>query len=207
MKGATSVVNDVGLSVELVQGGFFSETVTFVSGHVSNGTGKDIRALKITVPMLDRDTKARQGDAVGWILNLRAGQTAPYIAEWTHEEGVMSVKGEPVCKIDPPGSVQGLPPIEVATGPQEGPVPFPDPNTISASGRIKADVTNRGVLPVSEVELVGVLLGKDGKIVGATKGTAKGQFVPGKKVSVTLNWTQCAGTKVDSAEVWAQAVH
>ena len=89
----------------------------------------------------------------------------------------------------------------------ESAYPFPDPNAISASGHINVVVTNLGVLPVQQVELIGVLLNKDGKMVGAAKGSAKAMLAPNKPQQVTLRWTQCAGSKVDSAEVWAQAVH
>jgi hypothetical protein len=205
MRGATNVNNDVAVSAEFIHGGYAGDILSYVAGHVNNGTGKEIRYLKITVPILDRETKKEIGQATGVVLNVPAGKTVPYIAEWTHDEDALGVYGTPTSQIDPPGSVQGLPSIEVLQGRQDGPVTIPDPNSISAAGEISLVVTNRGVLPVSQVELIGLLLNKDGRIVGAAKGSVRVQLAPGKPQRVKFPWRQCAGSLVESCEVWAQA--
>jgi len=198
MRGAYNVVNDVAVSAEYIRS--LGDSGAYVAGHVSNGTGKEIRVLEVIVPIKDRETKKEVGRAIGRLLNIPPGKTAPYVAYWGHEEGVTGTYDQPTCQIDPLGSAQGLPPIQATK-----PYPSADPNGISTDGKIIVDVTNRGVLQVSQVELIGVLLNKDGKIVGAAKGSIGIILTPGEPKQVTLPWSQCAGSLVDSCEVWAQA--
>jgi phage FluMu protein Com len=190
----------VDIKVERLIGGYRDETVTYAVGRVTNHAGGMIKVLKVVVPILDTATKQTQiGEATAMLLAIPQGATAPLVAEWVHEAGLRGVKGEPGFEFNPVGVPQDLPVLRA-----EEPWPLRDPNSLVPSGRIRAKVTNQGVVPVRQVQMYALLLGADGKIVGAARAVVDKQLEPRKPDDVEIRWELCPGHLVQSTEAWAQ---
>jgi hypothetical protein len=188
----------VTVKVERLIGGYKDETVTYAVGRVKNNTAGILRVIKIIISLSDKDDKDL-GEATAIILNLPAGEAAPFVAEWQHAEGVIGRKWFPDYRLDPPGVPQELPAITA-----EDPVPMRDQNSMATTGWIRVLVTSQGALPVPSVMVHALLLGAGGKVVGAVRVQVDKDLPPKKQVEIRVPWTQCAGHLVHSTEVWVQ---
>jgi hypothetical protein len=190
----------ISIVVERLIGGFAGERLTYAVGRVTNGSMSLVHVLKVTVPISETSGGDEIGKAEAVLMNIPPGATVPLVAEWTHEEGQRGVKNTPTCQVDPPGITQGLPAIAA-----EDAVPLGDANNSANTGRVTAWLTNKGVLPVPQVEMFAILIGEDGKIIGATRGTITIPLAPGKATKAAIPWSLCPGRLVTKAELWAQA--
>jgi len=187
-------------NVKVIGGG---EYASYVAGRLTNTTGATIKVLKVVVPINGSDGK-KIGDAAVVLLNVPSGATIPLVAVWPHDPDVRGVAGKPTYKLEPPGIAEGLPSIEVD---KDSVVPWPDPNTMTFTGFVKMVATNRSRLAVPGspgTDMFALLVDKDGKIVGAAKGTWSKDLAPGKAEEISVRWTNCVGRLVDRAEAWAQ---
>jgi len=189
----------VAVKVERLIGGYKDETITYAVGRVTNNTTGILRVIKIIISLSDKDDKDL-GEATAIILNLPAGEAAPFVAEWQHAEGVTGKKKWfSNYQLNPPGVPQELPAITT-----EDPVPMRDQNSMATTGWIRVLATNQGALPVPTVTVYALLLGDGGKVVGAARAQVDTSLPPKKQVEIRVPWTQCAGHLVRSAEVWVQ---
>lgn len=186
------------LQVKRLIGGFKGETVTYAVGRVTNNTGATIRAIRIEVSIMDSEEKPL-GEAQGILLNIPPGVTAPVVAEWVHEAGVRGTKWVPGYTLNPAGVPQDLPPITVNDA-----MPLRDPNSLSPTGKVSMRVTNHGAVPVSQTEVVAILVGSEGKIVGALKAVLDKTLPPNKPEELIAIWDLCACHLVSTVEAWAQ---
>jgi hypothetical protein len=188
----------VAVKVERLLGGYKDQTVTYAAGRVTNNTGALIRVVKVIISIFDKDEK-ELGQATSFVLNLPPGATAPFVAEWQHEEGIIGSKWFPNYQLNPGGVPQELPTIT-----SEDTVAIRDPNSMSTTGRVLFRATSQGALPVPTVMIQALLLGEGGKVVGAVRGMVDVNLQPKKTADVWIPWTQCAGHLVQGAEVWVQ---
>ena len=186
------------VKVERLIGGYKDETVTYAVGRVKNNTTGLLRVIKITIGISDKDDKDL-GEAAAIILNLPAGEAAPFVAEWQHAEGVVGKKWFPGYEVNPPGVPQELPAITT-----EEPVPLRDQNSMATTGWIRVLVTNQGTLPVPSVTVHALLLSERGRVVGAARVQVDKNLPPKQQVEIRVPWTQCAGHLVHSTAVWVQ---
>jgi len=186
------------VKVERLIGGYKDETVTYAVGRVTNNTTGLLRVVKIIISISDKNDK-ELGEAAAIILNLPAGEAAPFVAEWQHAEGVIGKKWFPGYEVNPPGVPQELPAITT-----EEPVPLRDQNAMATTGWIRILVTNQGVLPVPSVMVHALLLSEGGRVVGAARVQVDKNLPPKQQVEIRVPWAQCAGHLVHSAEVWVQ---
>ena len=188
------------VKIERLLGGFRDGTVTYAAGHVRNNGNILLKAVKISVPITDADNKDL-GEATAIILNLPAGATAPFVAEWQHAEGVIGKKWFAAgYELNPLGVPQDLPQVEVADV-----LAISDPNSAAATGKIKFVATTLGALTLPQVEVFAVILSEDKKIVGVAKVVLDAQLEPRKPKELMIPWTRCPSHLVYSAEVWVQA--
>jgi len=188
------------LKVGTLVSGFADNTVTYAVGRVTNNMPTMIKAIKVTVSLMDNDSKAL-GDATAIILNIPPGATAPLVAEWKHEEGIHAGKYTSGYQLNPVGVSQDRPLITV-----EDSLPIRDPNSFATTGKVKLRATNQGSLPVPQVNVFGVLVDKDGKIAGVVRGIVDvdGGLVPKKPAEIRVPWDHCPGNRVDTVEMWVQ---
>lgn len=179
--------------------GYKDDTLSYVAGHVRNNTRNPIKAIKISVELSDSENK-KVGDASCLVLGIGPNEVAPFAAEWTHPEGQRAKNwGPPTWQINPPGVPTELPALVA-----HDPWPTADPNSLGATGIVKICVTNLGAVPVSNLDLLALLLDEKGKIVGVARNILT-HPVPAKgTANVDIHWDHCAGSKVKAAEIWAQ---
>jgi len=186
------------IKVERLLGGYKEGTVTYAVGRVANNTDSPIMVLKVTVPILDNSDNP-VGEAVAVILNLPPKTTVPLVAEWVHPEGARGNRWDVTSQVNPSGISKDLPALSA-----EDVIPWPDPNALTMAGVVKAHVTNLGLVPVQTIDAVAILVGEDGKIVGAAKNTVTKEIKPRKSLAISIHWDHCSKTLVKSAEVWVQ---
>jgi hypothetical protein len=188
----------VTLKVERLLGGFKDETITYAVGRVKNNSAGPVRVINVKLSIADKEDN-ELGEATQTILNLPAGATAPLVAEWKHDEGVIGRRWFPIYNTNS----QGVPELPAVTC--DDVVAIRDPNNASTTGKIKVRVTNQGVTPLPQVQFYAILISAEGKIAGIAKATVDVQLPPKKPVDVTFPWTNCSGYLVRDVEVWAQA--
>lgn len=189
----------IAVEIKRLLRGFRGETLTYAVGYVINNTEATIKAIKVTVTILDKDDK-EMGEATAVLLNIPGHSKAPLVAEWKHEEGVRGMKWSPSYEVDPLGVSRDLPPVIV-----EEPWPIRDSNGVTPTGKVTCKLTNRGSVPLAQVDLAVLLVDTTGRIVGATRAVIDTKLMPNKAAEVSIPWDQCSGTLVNTAEAWAQA--
>ncbi|MBM4018218.1 MAG: hypothetical protein FJ288_07795 [Planctomycetes bacterium] len=192
------VAEAVTVKVERLLGGYRDGTLTYAAGRVTNNTAELQRVVKVVVSIFDKDDK-ELGEATAIVLNLPAGATAPFVAEWPHAEDVIGRKHFPNYQLNPGGVPAELPAVA-----SEDAVAIRDPNAMATTGRLRVIVTNQGALPLPAVHIQAVLVGDGGKVVGAVRGQVDKMLPPKKPVEISIPWSQCAGHLVQGCEVWVQ---
>jgi predicted Zn finger-like uncharacterized protein len=198
---------------------------SYVVGRVVVNGGQ-APVLRVTVPILDRKSNRELAKVSTVLLNVPGGKAIPLIIPWNSgDEDVDAVAGKEIkYEINPPDIQPGFPPIEVLNNnpngdlvPEDPTFPSPmaraDANDISSSGTITAFLKNTGQMEVRNVEMMALLLDEKHAIVGVARGyasratrTAGPQSLkPRASELMTITWTGCAGSKVATVDVWAQA--
>jgi predicted Zn finger-like uncharacterized protein len=198
---------------------------SYVVGRVVVNGGQ-APVLRVTVPVLDRQTNRELAKVSTVLLNVPAGKAIPLIIPWNSgDEDVDAVAGKEIkYEINPPDIQPGFPEIEVLNNNPEGnlvpedptfpsPMARADANDISSSGTITAFLKNKGQMEVRNIEMMALLLDEKHAIVGVARGyasratrTAGPQSLkPHAAELMTITWTGCAGSKVATVDVWAQA--
>lgn len=187
------------VKVERILRGYKDETVTYAAGHVTNNTDDTVRSIKIVVDLFDKDEKPL-GQAVAVILNIPPKYTVPLVAEWKHAQGVRARRWMiSSYETNPPGIPRELPPLQATD-----PWPKRDPNSVAPDGVVSAKVTNLGLVPVRDMDMVAILLDATGQIVGAARSGVTKEIQPKASEEVSIRWELCAGTLVQSTQVWVQ---
>jgi hypothetical protein len=196
--GPSRPTDAVTVKIERLIGGYRSGTITYAIGRVTNNTASTVRSVKVGVTISDKEDK-ELGEATAVILNLPGGATAPVVAEWQHDEGVRGSRWFPWFELNPVIRAEDLPVMQV-----EDPVALRDPNANATTGKITAQVTNLGMLPVQQVQVYAILIDAAGKVQGAARAVVDQNLPPKKPVEVSIPWEQCAGHLVYSTQVWVQ---
>ena len=191
-------VTPVDIKVQRLLGGYRDGTITYAVGRVTNNTDSLLPVLKVAVPISDSSGN-EVGEAVAVILNIPPKTAVPLVAEWVHAEGARGNRWDVRTQYSPPGIPRDLPALSA-----EEPLPWPDPNALSMAGKVKVRVTNHGFVPVQTIDAVAILIGEDGKIVGAAKNRLTEEIKPRKSVEINIHWDHCSKTLVQTAEVWVQ---
>jgi hypothetical protein len=192
------------VQVEKYLWGFKGRTRTYVCGKVTNITGKPIRVLTVSIPVMDK-TKAKMGDATAIIRDLPADKSAPLVAVLDLGEGPEAGGfGQATYQIDPPGAAK--PPVTLEL---DG-VPWPteDPGSeIMVAGTISQDIINRSATAVQTVEASAVIRNAAGKIVGAARDTVSlgKKLAKDQPATVKLRYEHCPASQIQTTEMWVQA--
>jgi DNA-directed RNA polymerase subunit RPC12/RpoP len=187
------------VKVEHLLYGFADDSATYAVGFVKNNTADPIKALKVTVDLMDKEDNPL-GKAEGVLLNIPPGARTPLVCEWRHEQGVRARKYY-ISDINPspPGVPKDLQPLVC-----RDPWPRQDPNSVASNGIVTVSVTNLGNLPVQTLTVIGVLRDTQGEAIGAFRDSVTTRLDPNVPTEVKAHWTHCAGTLVNGVEVWAQ---
>ncbi len=189
----------IAVKVERLLRGYKEETVTYAVGRVTNNTANTIQVLKVVVNLMDKD-EAPLGDAVAVILSIPPNFTVPLVAEWKHERGARATRWMLASyETNPTGIPRELPPLTT-----DEPWPVRDPNSVTPTGKVSAKVTNRGAVPVRDLLVTAILVDTQHRIVGAARETITKEIKPEQAQEVSIPWDHCAGTLVNSVEVWVQ---
>ena len=189
----------IAVKVERLLRGHKEETVTYAVGRVTNNTADTIQVLKVVVNLMDKD-EAPMGDAVAVLLTIPPNYTVPLVAEWKHERGARATRWMLASyETNPTGIPRELPPLTT-----DDPWPVRDPNSVTPTGKVSAKVTNRGAVPVRDLLVAAILVDTQHKIVGAARETITKEIKPEQSQEVSIPWDHCAGTLVNSVEVWVQ---
>ncbi len=189
----------------VLRGGVAGENRTLFCGKVTNATTHVVRAMVITIPVLDA-SKEKIGEAKTIIRDLPAGQEAPLVAVCEHDPTVRPAGyGAPDFQIDSPEAVR--PPADLAC---EGPAWAEEDrlSEVTPRGTIAQDVVNRGQAPVSAIEVLVLMRANDDHISGAVVETIRldQPLMPGgKPVTLKIPYQYTARSAIRTVQVWVQA--
>lgn len=193
------VVEPIEIKVERLLRGFREESATYAVGRVTNNMAETIEVLKIVVDLMDKDEKP-MGQATAVIRNIPPNYTVPLVAEWKHEPGQRATRWMlSSYETNPAGIPRELPALAA-----DEPWPVRDPNSVTPTGTIKVKVTNNGAVPVRDLLITAILLDTKHEIRGAAREVITKEIKPAESQEVSIPWDHCAGTLVNSVEVWVQ---
>jgi hypothetical protein len=173
-------------------------------GKVTNATPHAVRAMVITIPVLDA-SKEKVGEAKTIIRDLPAGQAAPLVAVCEHDPTVRPAGyGAPDFQIDAPDVVR--PPANLVC---EEPAWAEEDrfSEVTPRGTIAQDVVNRGQTPVSAVEVYVLMRANDDHITGAVVETIRldQPLLPEKTVTLKIPYQYTPRSAIRTVQVWVQA--
>ncbi|MBE3071233.1 MAG: hypothetical protein IMZ66_13440 [Planctomycetes bacterium] len=196
---APKVVEPIEIKVERLLRGFREESATYAVGRVTNNMAETIEVIKIVVDLMDKDEKP-MGQATAVIRNIPPKYTVPLVAEWKHEPGRRATRWMlSSYETNPTGIPRELPALAA-----DEPWPVRDPNSVTPTGTIKVKVTNNGAVPVRDLLITAILLDTKHEIRGAAREVITKEIKPAESQEVSIPWDHCAGTLVNSVEVWVQ---
>lgn len=182
--------------------GFRNGTRAYLTGKATNMTLRPIRAMTISIPVLDK-TKVAMGEAKAIVRDLASGKAAPFVAVLDYAADLEpGSHGDPVYVIDPPGVAKTPAVIEL-----EGVAwPKADTETEMMSGVIDQKIWNRGTTVIEAVEISAVMRGEDGKPIGAARAVVKldKKLAKDAGATVKLPYEHCVESKIRGTDVWVQ---
>ena len=188
----------------VLRGGVAGENRTLFCGKVTNATPHAVRAMAITIPVLDA-SKEKIGEAKTIIRDLPAGQSAPLVAVCEHDPTLRPAGyGAPDFQIDAPDVVR--PPANLVC---EEPAWAEEDrfSEVTPRGTIAQDVVNRGQTPVSAVEVYVLMRANDDHISGAVVETIRldQPLLPEKTVTLKIPYQYTPRSAIRTVQVWVQA--
>jgi len=183
--------------------GFRNGTRAYLTGKVTNMTPKTIRAMTISIPVVDK-TKVAMGDAKAIIRDLPSGKAAPLVAILDYQADLEpGGHGDPVYQMDPPGVAK--PPAVIELEGVAWPKADPEGEAM-ASGVVDQKIWNRGTSAIEAVEISAVMRDENGKAIGAARSVVKldQKLAKDAGANVKLPYEHCVESKIRATDVWVQ---